>query len=327
MIEAVSIDAWLTFDAQHPAPTFFARPAWALALAHAFPNLRPAPLRVRTERGSLLVPLMQSSGGRFGWKEYVGMPLGAYTCALRADGSPASAEEFASALSELSANCDAIAVTPWPLQRWELPSAWTSTTHRTAVIDLGEGLEQAMHGVDGVTRRMAGQAQRRGVACRPCRSGLGSSTYYGMLREASEGWGLARPPFPRELLEGLVAYGGSDVDIWLAECDNHAIAGGVVLYGSQEMFFWSAAMRQAYARMRPSNALNFALMEAAAERGVRWYNLGASEGLPGVERFKRGLGAQTITYAQMRRQRGAFAVYSRLRTSFRRPSAAVTGRV
>ena len=80
-------------------------------------------------------------------------------------------------------------------------------------------------------------------------------------------------------------------------------------------------MRPQYARLRPSNALNVALIAAAVQRRVHWYNLGASEGLPGVERFKRGLGAAAIPYAEARRERTAFNVYARVRTSIRRVSA------
>lgn len=74
-------------------------------------------------------------------------------------------------------------------------------------------------------------------------------------------------------------------------------------------------MRQAFSHLRPSNALNVTLIEAAAERKLNWYNLGASEGLPGVERFKRGLGAKNIPYAQLHCQSLRFNAYTRLRST------------
>jgi hypothetical protein len=72
-------------------------------------------------------------------------------------------------------------------------------------------------------------------------------------------------------------------------------------------------MRSDFGTLRPSNALNVALITAAARRGVRWYNLGESEGLPGVARFKQGLGATTIAYSTWRRERPSYALYSALR--------------
>jgi hypothetical protein len=318
MIQPMSLADWKEFDKAYPAPTFFARPAWASALAHAYPHLRPHPTWVDTGGSRVLIPLMQSSGGRLGWREFVGMPLGTYTCFRHDDGSLASAQEAELALAVLGRACDTIDVVPWPLGPAPVLAAWRRTPHTTAVIDLCRGVEAALSGVAGVSRRMAGQAARRGVSCTPLRSALAVTTYYGMLREASERWGLAKPPFPQELLEGLVAYGGSDVEIWFAQCDSHSIAGGVVVYGSDELFFWSAAMRQGFAHLRPSNALNLHLIAAASERGMRWYNLGASEGLPGVERFKRGLGAKAIPYAQLHHEGIPFNAYTRLRDSIRR---------
>jgi CelD/BcsL family acetyltransferase involved in cellulose biosynthesis len=315
VIEPLNIPDWQAFDAEHPAPTFFARPAWALALAHAYPHLKPNPVWVTCPGKRVLIPLVRSAGGRLHWRELVGMPLGTYTCALGEDGAPVQGDEFEAAIAALTRSCDALVLVPWPFAPTLRTHALHRTSHDTAAIDLSAGIDEVMRGVAGVTRRMAGQAERRGVECRPCRSGLAVGTYYGILREAAERWGLARPTFPKELLEGLVTYGGPDVEIWLAECNGHPIAGGVVLFGSQELFFWSAAMRQEFAQLRPSNALNLSLMRMAAERGIRWYNLGASDGLPGVERFKRGLGARTVPYAALSHQSKAFGVFSRVRAS------------
>jgi hypothetical protein len=318
MISPMSLGEWRDFDALHPAPTFFARPAWASALAAAYPHLRPYPVWVDCASTHVLVPLMQSSGGRLGWRGFVGMPLGTYTCALREDGSLASAAEFEAAIATLVRFCDALTIMPWPLGPLPNVTAFRHKPHTTAVIDLSRGAEEALRGVTGVTRRMAGQAERHGVECAPLRSGLGVSTYYSMLREACERWGLPRPSYPKELLEALVAYGGDDVEIWFAQCDGHPIAGGIIVYGSEELYFWSAAMRRSFAHLRPSNALNFTLIAAGAERNVHWYNLGESEGLPGVERFKRGLGARNVAYTELRHESLPMRAYSRLRASLRR---------
>ena len=73
-------------------------------------------------------------------------------------------------------------------------------------------------------------------------------------------------------------------------------AGGVVLYGRDEAFFWSAATVPNYAVLRANNALAVCIIAAAASRGAAWLNLGSSEGLPGVQKFKRYLGATEISY-------------------------------
>jgi len=64
-----------------------------------------------------------------------------------------------------------------------------------------------------------------------------------------------------------------------------------------------------------------ALMRAAAERGMQWYNLGSSEGLPGVARFKADLGARDIPYGEVRTAGLRFTIYSNVRRALVSKSA------
>ncbi len=308
MIERITLEEWLAFDAAHPAPTFFARPAWARALAKSYGNMAPAPLRVRVGEKSFILPLVQLHGGRLRWRDFCGFPLGGYTCCTRDDGAPATTDEWDSVLQQLARFCDTSSFIPWPLAAG--PRAGIGTPHETGVVDLSQGIDAALSGVEGIFRRMAGQAQRRGVICAPSRSPDAADVYYGLLEASAKRWGLDRPTVPKTLIEAIVEYGGNDVEIWFARADEREIAGGVVFYGGKEFFFWSAAMLAEFGRLRPSNALNFALMRAAADRGMLWYNLGSSEGLPGVARFKQEMGAQTVAYREVRLTGVRFNLYT-----------------
>lgn len=319
--------AWLSLD-RVAAPTFQARPIWALALADSNAALSPAPLACTFDDGqTCIVPLVKVRS-RFGWRIYSGTPLGGYTVALNADGSTADEPHAAAAYAAvLASGAHSISITPWPLFGAELGGLpGTIVKRETSVIDLSGGADAALARMDGNSRRMAGQAQRRGVLCEVARGSAAIDTYYAMLEESAIRWGRERPTFPKRLLEALVARGGGDVEIWFAMFEGQPIAGGVMLYGSDEANFWSAAMRSDFGTLRPSNALNVALITAAAQRGVRWYNLGESEGLPGVARFKQGLGAATIPYSTWRRERPSYALYCSLRewaTSKRKRATAV----
>ncbi len=316
MIEHISIDEWRGLDAAHPAPTFFARPGWSLALAEAHPRMRPCPLRIRIGNGrTLLVPSMRMPGGALRWREYCAFPMGGYTSFMREDGTLASLDECERAIAILARESDLATLIPWPLA--PSPATWRATSHETAVVDLGDGLEAALSRVEGIFRRMAGQAVRRGVVCAPSSDPNAVDVYYEMLEASARRWGLSRPHVPKSLLSALVRHGKDDVEIWFAQAEGRAIAGGVVFFGAQELFFWSAAMLAEFGRLRPSNALNFALLRAAADRGVRWYNLGASEGLPGVARFKSDLGAQTVEYHELAVESARFKIYSNVRRAIR----------
>jgi hypothetical protein len=320
MIERLTLEDWIAFDARHPAPTFFARPAWALALSDAQPWMTPAPLRITiAPTRHIVLPLMLMAGGKLRWREYCGFPLGAYTCFLRQDGTLADSAECDRALATLSRFGDAATIVPWPLA--PRPANATGAAHETAVVDLTGGLDAALANVAGIFRRMAGQAQRRGVVCAPSRDARAVDEYYRLLEASAVRWGIGRPSIRKELIEALVRRGGDDVEIWFASAEGRNIGGGVVFYGSQELFFWSAAMDAEYGRLRPSNALNFALLAAAAQRGMLYYNLGSSEGLPGVAKFKDNLGARDISYNDVTLARTPYRLY----TSVRRALAARAG--
>lgn len=322
MIDRLSIEQWIEFDSAHPAPTFFARPAWALALAAVHESMQPAPMIVRVHgEPPAIVPLMQMHGGPLRWRHYSGFPLGAYTCIMDLDGKPVDEIRANHVLAEIARFAHAVTVVPWPLAPVPtMPAA--RTRHETAVVDLRDGIERAMANVDGAFRRMAGQASRRGVSCAPSNEPGAVDEYYELLEASAKRWGLERPGIPKPLIAALVEHGGPDVEIWFARAEGRAIGGGVVFYGSQEFFFWSAAMLAEYGRLRPSNALNFALMQAAAQRGMSWYNLGSSEGLPGVARFKKDLGAQSIPYSDFTFAHTPYKLYTNVRRTIRARASA-----
>jgi len=313
-IKEVSADAWSLMD-RHRAPTFHARPAWAFALSDANPSYVPAPLRCDFDDGEhCIIPLVRSRG-RLGWRVYTGTPLGGYTIALREDGSAAADAHAAAAMrAVLERAGQSITITPWPMSGIaDEALAGVAIDHETSILDLSGGVDASLARVDGKFRRMAGQAERRGVRCSRATGPQAIDLYYAMLEESAVRWGRETPTFPKRLLEALVARGGDDVEIWFAYFEGEAIAGGVMLYGADEASFWSAAMRADFGNLRPSNALNLALITASAQRGVRWYNLGSSEGLPGVARFKEGLGARVVRYRTWRRESPLFALYRSLR--------------
>jgi plasmid stabilization system protein ParE len=320
VIERLSLEEWLAFDRAYPAPTFFARPPWAMALSETYGALEIAPMRIQIKgRPAVLIPLVRVGGGALRWKAYNGFPLGGYTCVMEENGSLADSDLCLAALQHLAAHADAVTAVPWPLAH-TLPGQ-AAKRHETSVLDLSGGTEAALARVPGLFRRMAGQAERRGVECAAARGEDAADRYYALLEASARRWGLRTPRTPKALIISLRRHGGDDVEIWFARAGGIDVAGGLVFYGAQELFFWSAAMLSEYGRLRPSNALNFALIQSAAERGMRWYNLGASEGLPGVARFKKDLGASPIIYSDLHISRTHYKVYANMRRAFGRRSA------
>jgi CelD/BcsL family acetyltransferase involved in cellulose biosynthesis len=311
-LEQLEPERWAALDRAHRAPTFFARPAWATALAQTTPALRAAPLRVRVDGAVYLLPTVHAVQRRTPFREYLGFPLGGYTCVLDEGANVASRSQAAAVVATIARYVDRLTVVPWPLGPGDWAPLAANRAHETAVIDCSAGFDAVMKRMRGVTRRMAEQALRRGVVCARA-AARELPTYYAMLERASSDWPGGRPTISYELCGRVLQHGGDDAQLWFAYVDRRPVAGGIALFGAQELFFWSAAMDREAARYRPSNALNVALLRAACERGVRWYNLGASEGLRGVERFKADLGADSIVYRECDVCSPAFTLYARAR--------------
>jgi hypothetical protein len=308
----LSVDEWQAFQRLHPAPTFFASPDWALAIAESDPNYRAYPLKKTLSSGeAVIVPLLRAPGGRLGWCVLSGTPRGAYTAILTESGllaPPTAIEELIDVLARHDA--DDLTLTLWPLGPQPSLRTGSSTSFETSVIDLSRGAEAAIEAMEGSSRRMAGQARRKGVVCAIERGQEAVETYYDILIQAARKWGIERPTITKELLSALAGGPADDVEIWLARFDGKAVAGGVVLYGADEAFFWSAATLPDYGVLRANNALAVDIMAAAAQRAVKWLNLGASEGLPGVLKFKQSLGASTVAYATLHWQRTGYRLYN-----------------
>jgi len=313
---AMDVADWEAIDRKTPGPTFFARPAWAAALAESYPRFSAAPVWCEFADGSRIFVPMVTSRSRLGWREFAAMPLDSYTAAFESDGRLADAARagatFAYLLANMGHRCE---LTPWPpaYAGIAIPGA-PGIERETSLIDVSDGAEAALSRMDGNARRMANQSERRGVTCvREAASREIIDEYYAMLCTTAAAWERGAPSFPKRLLEAIVARGDGDVEIWFARFEGKPIAGGVVVFGAQELMFWSAAMLSEFGTLRPSNALNVALIRAAAARGLRWYNLGSSEGLAGVKRFKEGLGAFGTSYTKFVRISPGYAMYCNMR--------------
>jgi hypothetical protein len=313
----VALEEWEGYDRVHPAPTFFARPAFARALHDAFPRLQPALVRVVYGGEKYMIPVVRQRNA-VGLSSGCGFPLGGYTCVRDENGHSVGGPQLSAIVERAAREFDSFEFTGWPMCQQPHVRGWISAELNTAVIDCRGGVSSALAGMRGVARRMAGQAERRGVDCVRSDGGpVAVKQYYGMLADSSMAWGLPKPTISLELLQAVFAHGGANAELWFAMLEGTPIAGGVALFGADELFFWSAAMRREYARHRPSNALNVRLIERACERGVHWYNLGASEGLAGVERFKHDLGARDVAYRRIEHRSRVAELYRSVRTGLR----------
>ena len=108
--------------------------------------------------------------------------------------------------------------------------------------------------------------------------------------------GLAKEPRFFEAV-ARVYERGRDYDVWVARYEGKAVAALLVVYFNHTVEYYTPAVVEAYRSWQPLSLLVFEAMQAAAGRGMRWWNWGGTwASQEGVRRFKARLGAADRPY-------------------------------
>jgi hypothetical protein len=299
---------WAAIDAAASAPTFYARPAWARAVAAVSPRFEPWPLVCEVRGvGRVLVPLMRTRGRRLPWTILQGVPMWGYTAVQRCDGGALDAATRSAVVEGVLWQGDSVRLNLWPFEEVSVRGATVREPAETSALDMQGGVEAALARMNPKARRMAGQAKRRGATCSLENREDAIDAYYALLSAAAvERWKRPQPAIPKEFLRAVWREGGDSVELWFVRYEGEPVAGGVALYGRAEVSLWTTATKPGMEILRPHNLLHATILEHAARRGLRWYNLDASSGLEGVLRFKHALGAQQTFYEILGREGRAF---------------------
>jgi GNAT acetyltransferase-like protein len=104
--------------------------------------------------------------------------------------------------------------------------------------------------------------------------------------------------YPPELIEALAASGlGRPYD---ATVDGEVVASAFALNGDAEWMYWLAAQTERGRRLEAGYLVVATILADALSAGARFVNLGASEGLPGVAKFKRRMGGVELPVMEHR---------------------------
>lgn len=114
-------------------------------------------------------------------------------------------------------------------------------------------------------------------------------------RGGSQGWRVeASHLYPDAFFEALCE--GDGADVWVVSAAGAQVGAAVFLLGRRDVFYLASGTERASG---PISAMDVLVWSAALhyrERGFVSLNLGASEGLDSVARFKRKFGATEATY-------------------------------
>ncbi|MEX2527299.1 MAG: GNAT family N-acetyltransferase [Gemmatimonadota bacterium] len=170
------------------------------------------------------------------------------------------------------------------------PSTGTVRTHTTHILDLTPGFQELWASrFSGKNRNSCRKAEKSGVTVERRVGPEAFQAYVHLYRNTQvtrqEGDG-----YPDALFSALAP--SPFTEVWFAQQGGEVVAGAVFLQGSEDVFYWSGAMDREHQGAAPSNAVLKAAIHHFSEAGVRYLDMGASEGLPGVRRFKESFGAE-----------------------------------
>jgi hypothetical protein len=267
-----------------------------------------------------VVPLSHARS-RLGFNIYQGMPFDGYTAVL-GDNGLLNGKEAAEIVERLlQSTGDEVLLNLWPFQTLAITNANVRIAAETSALEMSGAPSSDRTRLAPKSRRMAGQAIRKGATCGRESGPEAVETYYALFcLAATERWHRSSPTIRKEFLQEVVTRGGEDAEIWIVRYQGEPISGGVALYGCREVSLWTTATKPGMEILRPHNLLHMTIMEHAAARGVHWYNLNSSSGLEGVLRFKKALGAGYFPYEIVGRRSLRFRLAKALRY---RPSRGV----
>lgn len=123
--------------------------------------------------------------------------------------------------------------------------------------------------------------------------------YFRVYAASAQRWGRSAPPYPRALFEALLE--SPSTQLWAHHVEGRLACAMVVLAGRRHALYWQGVshIEDDQKSAHPMARLFDAVVQGLAQQGVQHLNLGASEGLPNVQRFKEEFGAQPVAYTAL----------------------------
>ncbi len=282
--------------------TFFEGPEWAeLWQDYTRGALRPAPQRVEFDDGAAaILPFSESEAGR-GWvRTCYASPAGTF-------GGWISQEPLTAAHGR--ALSDHLARGPADL-RWVVspytpgitPPPDAREAGCTWALPIGPDFDSALRRWRPAARRALRRARERGVEVRLAQGLDDWRAYYAAYEDSLRRWGASvSSRYDWRLFEALERRASPRVRLWLAWRGGEVAAGALCLYARCHVAYWHGASRERHYAARPVQLLFHDAIRHACEAGFRWFDFNPSGGHAGVDRLKRGFGAEALAISRVER--------------------------
>ncbi|MBF9066532.1 GNAT family N-acetyltransferase [Streptacidiphilus fuscans] len=138
---------------------------------------------------------------------------------------------------------------------------------------------------------------------------------------------LARRREPLPMFETLATSLDGACRLWLARYDGEPVAGLMTfVHGEHGVSFRSYAVKE-FASLRAGLLLQRAAIEDACDQGCRFYSMGMSGGVRGIEVTKEAMGATPRTVLECRRERLPFTRLEHLGSGMESTAARILARL
>ena len=191
---------------------------------------------------------------------------------------------------------------------------WRVLPRETHLLDLRPGLEVLRRHYHATKRNQIAKPVKIDSRIALARTEADLQSYFEVYARSLQRWGRAGAwPYPKQLFLDLLQ--SPAARIWTHHVQGRLACAMVVLECRHQALYWQgvshidADQKAAHPMLR----LMDAVIQDLCARGLPVLNLGASEGLPQVRRFKEELGARPAAYNTLQWQSAAWRCLQRLR--------------
>lgn len=315
---------WLDRLAACPAATYFHTPMWLEGVVAAFGGqVLGVEFRFPDGNWALFALTIKAYAKGLFWHGYSG-ESGVYGGPLAP--RALSAEQEAACYAVLAERYPNLQVFGNPFAGGGLPDGpgWERVDHSTHVLELGPPEAMRARYSRGCRAR-GNKARRAGVTTELLQGPEAAALYYELYLDSIRRWGEKVTWIrPLRFFEAVLAPGDPYAALHLARYEGRPAAVMIVCAWGDLAHYLAGAADESLMEHCPSNLL----MEEAAQlwhaRGKRVLDLGSSNGLDGVIRFKESFGANPLPYAEIRRQGALGRMYFTLHRPYRRLKQSVS---
>jgi len=293
VISLVSPDLWDRVVDRSEYATFFHTATWARILTGTFPEYAVATKGFMLDDGAIaIVPVVGTCERNRFFRWYESTLPGTY-------GGPVAERhltrsEIDDIFCHLASPYTArIHIMGNPFARMGLPSSYNRIQLHTHVLDLSRGYDAIVKHYRSGHKYSLNKARRLGIEISVASTAKDYSDYYGIYQDSLSRWGdKTLASYPYDLFARINACQSEKIRLWVARADDEIVSGCLIFYHNTHVAYWHAATRSSYLSSGAGPLLITEIIHDACERGFSIFDFNPSGGLPGVETYKEGFGAE-----------------------------------